>query len=58
MVYGSIIKDGMSKSNVDPCGICFFRVKANSVLGLQCRKLIHGTCAGVKMVIATRLLLG
>ena len=47
-VSGSITKDGMSKSNVYPCGICSFRVKANSVLCLHCGKWIHGRCAIVK----------
>ena len=50
MICGEIKKDGMSKSKVDPCGVCSLRVKANSVLCLQCGKLIHGRCAGVKMV--------
>ena len=38
MVCGSTTKDGMSKSKVDPCGVCSLRVKANSVLCLQCGK--------------------
>ena len=50
MVSGGIIKDGMPKSKVDPCGVCSLRAKANSVLCLQCGKWIHGRCAGVKMV--------
>ena len=29
MVSGGITKDGMSKSKVDPCGVCSLRVKAN-----------------------------
>ena len=29
MVSGGIIKGGMSDSNVDPCGVCSLRVKAN-----------------------------
>ena len=29
MVCGGITKDGMSKSKVDPCGICSLKVKAN-----------------------------
>ena len=49
MVCGSITKDGMSRSKVDSCDVCSLRVKANSVLCLQCGKLIHGRCAGVKM---------
>ena len=31
-VSGGITKDGMSKSKVDPCGVCILRVKANSVI--------------------------
>ena len=42
--------DGMSKSKVDPCGVCSLRVKANSVLCLQCCTWIHGRCAGMKRV--------
>ena len=41
---------GMSKSNVDPCEVCILRIKANSVIYLQCDKLINGVCAGVKRV--------
>ena len=37
----TITTDCMSKSKVDPCGICRFRVKANSVLCLKCGKWIH-----------------
>ena len=47
-VCGSITKDGLSKGKVDPYGVCRLRVKANSVLCLQCRKWIHGRCARVK----------
>ena len=50
MVGGSITNDGISKSNVDPCGVCSSRVNANSVLCLQRGRWIHGGCAGVKMV--------
>ena len=50
MVSGGITEDGMSKSKVDQCWVCSMRVKANSVLYLQCGKLIHSRCAGVKMV--------
>ena len=50
MVSGGISKGGMSKSNVDPCGVCSLRVNANSVLCVQCGKWSYGTCAGVKMV--------
>ena len=31
MVSRGIAKDGLFKSNVDPCGFCILRVKANSV---------------------------
>ena len=48
MVSGGITKDDMSKSNT--CGVCSLRVKANSVLCVQCGKWIHGRCVGVKMV--------
>ena len=50
MVNGGITKDGMSKSKVDPCGVCSLRVKTISVLCLYCGKWIHGRCAGVKLV--------
>ena len=30
MVSGNITKDGLSKNEVDPCGVCSMRVKANS----------------------------
>ena len=29
IVYGCITKDSMSKSKVDPCGVCSLRVEAN-----------------------------
>ena len=32
MINGGITKDGMSKSNVDPCGVSSLRAKANSAL--------------------------
>ena len=50
IVCRGITKDGMSKSKVDPCWIRSLRVKANSVLCIQCGKWIQGRCAGVKMV--------
>ena len=50
MVSGGITKNGMSKSKVDPCGVCSLKVKTNSVLCLQCCKWIHSRCAGVKRV--------
>ena len=39
MVSGCITKDSLSKTNVDPCGVCNLRVKANSVFCVQCGKL-------------------
>ena len=50
MVSGGITKDGMSKSKVDPCGVCSLSVKANSVLCLHCCKWIHGRCAVMNRV--------
>ena len=48
MVCGCITKDGKSRSNVDPCGVCSFRVRAITVLCLLCGMCIHGRCAGMK----------
>ena len=48
VVSGCITNDGLSKGNVDPCGVCSLRVKANSVLCVQCGKWIHCRCARVK----------
>ena len=50
MVSGGITKDGLSKSRADPHWVFRFRVKANSVLCVQCGKWIHCTCARVKRV--------
>ena len=50
MVSGGITKDGMSKSNAYPCWVCSLRVKANSVLCVQCNKWIHSKWTGVKSV--------
>ena len=50
MVSGDITKDDMSKSKVDPCGVCSLTAKANSVLCVQCGKRNHGRCARVKRV--------
>ena len=41
-VSSSITQGGLSKSNVDPCGVCSLMVKANSVLCVQCGRWIHG----------------
>ena len=48
MVSGSITKDGMSNSKVDPCGVFSLRVEAYSVLCVQCAQWMHGRCARVK----------
>ena len=36
MVSGGITKNGLSTSNVDPCGVCSLSVKTKSVLCVQC----------------------
>ena len=36
MASDGIIKDGLSKSEVDSCVVCSFRVKAKSVLSVHC----------------------
>ena len=36
IVSGSITMDGLSKSEVDPCGVYSLRVVVNSVLCVQC----------------------
>ena len=51
MVSDGITKDGLYRSNVDQCGVCSLRLKANSVLCVQCNKWVHGRCAGLKNVI-------
>ena len=45
MVSSHISKDGLSNSKIDPCGIRSVRVKANSVLHVQCGKWILSRCA-------------
>jgi hypothetical protein len=35
-------------SRIDPCGVCDKRVKANSELGIGCKKWVHKRCSGVK----------
>ena len=44
-----ITKDGLSRSNVDPCGICAFRVKV-IVLCVKCGEQIYSTYAGTNRV--------
>ena len=31
VLLNETIEDGLSKSKVDPCGVCYMRVKANSI---------------------------
>ena len=50
MVNCGITVDGMSKGMVYQCRNCSLKVKANSVLCIQCGKWIHDICAGVKRV--------
>ena len=50
MISGGITKGGMSKSKVDPCSACSWRVRVNSALCVQRGKKIHGRCARVKRV--------
>ena len=50
MVSSGITKNRLSKSEVDPCGVCSLRVKVNSVLCVQCGKWIHDRCVRVKRV--------
>ena len=38
MVSGGLTKDCLSEAIVDPCEVCCFIVKANSVLCVQCGK--------------------
>ena len=40
MASGGITKDGLSKSEVDPCVVCSLRAKAKSALCVQCGKWI------------------
>ena len=40
----------LCKSKDESCGVCCLRVKANSVLCIQCGRWIHGRCARVKRV--------
>ena len=47
MVSCGITKEGLSKSIVDPCGVCSLRVKHDSVLCLQYGKCIDSRCTRV-----------
>ena len=42
------------KSKIDPCGVCWRRVMANSVLCTKCGNWVHGKCAKINRV-TTRL---
>ena len=50
MVSDGITEEGLSKSKADPCVFCSLRVKANSVLCVQCGNWIHDKCIRVKNV--------
>ena len=41
MVSGGITQDGLSKSKVDPCGVCRLRAMAKSSLCVQCDRRFH-----------------
>ena len=43
MVSGS--EEELFKSKIDPCGVCWRRVMANSVLYTKYRNWVHGRCA-------------
>ena len=43
-VSGGITKDGMSKSKVNPCGVCSLWVRINSVLCVQCGRSRNFSC--------------
>ena len=59
VVSGSIAKDDLSITKVNPCGgFCSLRVKANSALCVQCGMWIYCRCAGVKIVTTEFLALG
>ena len=45
-----ITKESLSKRKICPCEVYSLRVKANSVLCVQCGKWIHSRCARVKRV--------
>ena len=54
VVNGTITKDGMSKSKVDPCWVCSLRAKANSFFLVHCGRWIQNKCAGM-MGVTSRL---
>ena len=50
IVCGGVTKVGMSNSEANPCGVCSLRVRADSVLCLQCGRWIQGRCDGMKSI--------
>ena len=55
MISGCNIDDGLSKSKLFQFGDCNFWVMVNSVLCVQCGRLIHSRCGGVKLLTPTFL---
>ena len=51
MLAGCVTKNGLSRSKVDPCGVCSLRVKVSSVLCVKCGKWLHIRCCGLKKLI-------
>ena len=54
IVIRNITELASSKSKVYQCWMCDLRVKVNSVLCVQCGKLIHSRWAGVKVEITLK----
>ena len=50
MVSGS--EGELFKSKIDPCGVCWRRVMANSVLFTKCENWFHGKCANIMRATA------
>ena len=50
IVSSGIAKNGLSNSEINPCGDCSLRVNAKLVLFVQCGKWVHCRCAGMNMV--------
>ena len=48
IISGGIIEDDSSNCEVYSYGICTLKVKANSLVCVQCGKLVYSRCAGVK----------
>ena len=49
MAHAGITKDGLYKSKLNPCLMCSYSAKGNSVLCAQCGKWIQYGCAGAKV---------